>query len=201
MLNKKEFLVKAKAIFKDVYPTLAILCAILVVINFNFFYQQAKYYFSDSNNQKAQITTQPNLLQIPSLNVSAPVIYVSEKTEKVYQAALASGVVHYPETALPGELGNAYIFGHSSDLAWSKGSYKTVFALLPKIKIGDKIVISNQTGEQFTYIVTKTFVVSPSDLSVLDQFNKQKKVLTLQTSYPVGTALKRFIVQAEISPN
>jgi len=42
--------------------------------------------------------------------------------------------------------------------------------------------------------------VSPKDLSVLDQQNFQKKFLSLQTSYPIGTALKRFVAVAELLP-
>jgi LPXTG-site transpeptidase (sortase) family protein len=73
-----------------------------------------------------------------------------------------------------------------------------VFALLPKIKIGDEIFITDQNGNQFVYKVTQTIVVSPKDLNVLEQGSRDERILTLQTSYPLGTALKRFIVQAEM---
>jgi sortase A len=141
---------------------------------------------------------QPNTLRIPSLGIQAPVIYVDTVSETAFQTALRNGVVHYPKTALPGEPGNVYIFGHSSDYRWSKGSYKTVFALLPKIANGAIINVTNASGTVFTYRVTGTRIVGPKDLHVLDQQGNTKHLLTLQTSYPLGTALKRFIVTAEL---
>lgn len=141
---------------------------------------------------------EPDTLTVPSLKITAPIVYINEANEPTFQKALQSGVVHYPGTANPGEGGNCYIFGHSSDYIWSKGNYKTVLALLPQIEIGDEVVVSNSKGEQFTYAVTQSFVASPKDVHLLDQGDKTKKILTLQTSYPLGTALKRWIVQAEI---
>jgi len=123
---------------------------------------------------------------------------VEEKSEKTYQAALQNGVVHYPGTAKPGEAGNVYIFGHSSDYLWSRGNYKTVFALLPRVEIGALVNLSNEEGEIFTYTITDKFVASPKDTQLLSQDTGGKKILTLQTSYPIGTALKRYIVIAEL---
>lgn len=142
--------------------------------------------------------TEPNMLQIPDLALRAPIVFVSEVSEKVFQEGLARGVVHFPGTALPGRPGNAYIFGHSSDYRWSKGSYKTVFAPLPGIKPGALIHISDPEGNKFIYQVQKTKVVGSNDVQFLNQGKFAKKILTLQTSYPVGTARQRFLVIAEI---
>ena len=152
------------------------------------------YIFSN----QAQKVIAPNQLTIQDLNIKAPIVYIDKSNPQADESALQQGVVHYPGTALPGELGNCYIFGHSSDYIWRTGKYKTIFAPLPSIAVGDAITVSNPAGEVFTYTVTKTFVTGPSDTSVLDQQGNTKKLLTLQTSYPLGTALKRFIVQAEL---
>jgi LPXTG-site transpeptidase (sortase) family protein len=141
---------------------------------------------------------EPNTLWIDSLGIKTPVIPVAEKTEKAYQEALKHGIGHFPGTATAGQPGNMYVFGHSSDFSWSDGDYKTVFALLPKIAVGDIIVVSDAEGTPYEYRVTGTAVISPKDLSVLDQHNYQKRMLTVQTSYPLGTALKRFIAIAEL---
>lgn len=140
----------------------------------------------------------PNRLKITSLGIEAPVVYVEESSEAAFQAGLQNGIVHFPGTALPGEPGNTYIFGHSSDYVWSSGEYKTVFALLPKIQPGDLIQISGADGRLFTYSVTGTIIVAPNETWVLDQYQKQVRMLTLQTSYPLGTAFRRFIVQAKL---
>lgn len=141
---------------------------------------------------------EPNTLWIDTLGIKTPVIEVADKSEKAYQGALLRGVGHFPGTAAAGQPGNMYVFGHSSDFSWSKSEYKTVFALLPKIAVGDSIVVSDAEGTPYEYRVTETAVISPKDLSVLDQYGYQKRMLTVQTSYPLGTALKRFIAIAEL---
>ncbi len=145
-------------------------------------------------------STLPVRLAIPKLGIDAPVVEPAARSEKAYQQALENGVVHFPGTAMPGQAGNAYFFGHSSDYLWAPGSYKDVFAKLMSVRIGDEIEVTNASGTPFRYVVTGTKVVSPKDLSVLSQGDGVKKMLTLQTSYPLGTALKRFIVTADLAP-
>lgn len=139
-----------------------------------------------------------NHLSIPDRGIESPVIYVDEANEKVFQDALEGGVVHYPGTALPGEPGNPYIFGHSSDYAWKAGAYKQVLKPLVDIPVGTKVRITNPDGELFTYTVIETKIVGPKEVSVLDQYGYERTMLTLQTSWPVGTALKRFIAICEL---
>ncbi|MFZ6035527.1 MAG: sortase [Patescibacteria group bacterium] len=143
-------------------------------------------------------TGEPNRITIPDRDIQAPVIYVDNTSEEVFQEALGNGVVHYPGTPEPGELGNPYIFGHSSDYAWKPGDYKKIFTPLVDIPIGTAIHITNSVGELYVYTVSETKVVGPKDVSVLDQYDFKRYMLTLQTSYPIGTALKRFIAIAEL---
>jgi len=137
-------------------------------------------------------------ISIPDRNIETPVIYVTETDEEVFQDALANGVVQYPGSALPGELGNAYIFGHSSDFFWKPGGYKEVFKPLVDIPVDTVVKITDHEGELFIYKVIETKIVGPKDASVLDQYDYERKILTLQTSWPVGTALKRFIAICEL---
>ena len=154
---------------------------------------------SGTINQKTrQPETSPFVLTIPSLNISVPIVYVYDATEKEFQAGLKDGVVLYQGTALPGRPGNTYIFGHSSDYIWNKGNYKTVLADLSKIKLGEEIWLSDFEGNAYVYIAMESFVAGPKDLHFLSQETGGKKILTLQTSWPLGTALKRWIVKAEI---
>jgi LPXTG-site transpeptidase (sortase) family protein len=183
-----------------IFILVLIAAALFLLLNVQYFWTNIVYTLNKPEKEQTPATEviEPNILKVPGLNIQAPIQYVDTVSEDVFQKALIDGVVHFPNTAKPGEWGNTYIFGHSSDYAWSKGNYKTVFALLPRIQIGERITVSDSSGKPFTYVVTKTFVVSPNNSEVLDQFGYQKKMLTLQTSYPVGTALKRFIVQAEL---
>lgn len=181
---------------------------VFVAMNFGYFSARASLLLrgpaptTDAGDEALSVNAPPRMaadrLVIASLGLDVPLVYVAEKSEAAFQVALRDGVVHYPGTALPGQPGNAYYFGHSSDYAWAKGDYKTVFATLTKIEVGARIVASGADGTPHAYVVTGTRVVSPKDLSVLDQGDGAEKRLTLQTSYPLGTALKRFVVEAKL---
>ena len=179
-----------------------VLAAVFLILNFGYFWANLKFLLHHPSPSPAVVAVDvkitPNTLIIDSLGIQAPIQYATATNETAYQAALINGVVHYPGTANPGELGNCYIFGHSSDFIWSKGHYKNIFAILPQIKIGADVIVSGRQGNEFIYIVTDSHEVSANDVSVLSQQNYQKKLLTLQTSYPVGTALARWVVVAEI---
>lgn len=187
-----------------------LLLAILVVVNISYFYQQVRFMFfsgkthtlvfRENSGESVQKNSQPNRLVIKSLQLDLPVIFPSGSTEAEYQTALQSGVVHYPNTALAGQPGNVYIFGHSSDYIWSKGKYKSAFALLPKLEVGNQIILTDASGTPYTYQVTQTFIAPPTATYLLNQ-DLTQNTLTLQTSYPLGTALKRYIIQAKLIQN
>lgn len=111
------------------------------------------------------------------------------------QEALRDGIVHYPGTARPGQRGNAFFTGHSSYYPWDDGRYKDVFARLPELAVGDEYVIYDRSIAHH-YRVTHVFEVMPDDTSVLDQ-PPDKQMSTLMTCTPVGTTLRRLIVQGE----
>ena len=151
-------------------------------------------------------TVYDNRLSIPSLNINAPIIEPSlgidslqakdwNALESQIQDTLLQGVVHYPGTAKPGKIGNAFITGHSSNYIWELSEYNTVFALLPQIEIGAEIRVTyNQ--KDYLYRVTEKKEVKPDDVSILKQGDQ--KILTLMTCTPVGTTLKRLVVTAEL---
>lgn len=185
-----------------------LLALVFAIPNWPYFYAQTRYYLSfqpsveHGGGENAQAKNDSHALPrdtiaIPSLGIQAPLVYIDDQAEEDFQRALQHGVVHYTGTALPGQYGNAYYFGHSSDYLTAPGEYKTVFALLPKILKGEVIYITDSAGQGYTYRVLETKVVKPSDLSVLAQDHGQRR-LSLQTSYPLGTALRRFIVIAEL---
>jgi sortase A len=138
-------------------------------------------------------------ITIPKINVHAPVGYETSVVEANVQKALESGVVHYGNTAYPGQNGNLVIFGHSSNDWWEPGNYKFVFVLLDKLAPGDQFTIDYQS-KRFTYEVTSLKIVVPTDVSVLNQTSGP--TATLITCTPPGTSLKRLIVSAkQIDPS
>ncbi len=136
----------------------------------------------------------PSKITVPSIKVEAPVVFEPSQEESKVQIALRSGVVHFGSTANPGQPGNVVLFGHSSGQPWAPGDYKFVFTLLDKLKPRDKIFVDYQ-GTRYTYQITNSEVVLPTNVSVLNTTDKH--TLTLITCTPVGTNQKRLVVRAE----
>lgn len=154
----------------------------------------------DSGELDTSSVRRAGQLTIARLGLVAPLMVVGRADEALFQKALESGVVHYPGTASPGQVGNMFIFGHSSDYRYRAGTYKTVFARLPELEPGDRIVVTDAAQMSFTYVVTSNLVAPPTATQYLSQATDGQKRLTLQTSYPIGTALKRYLVLAELEP-
>jgi len=133
---------------------------------------------------------------IPKLNINAKVVKnVDPFDEKIYQVALTKGVAHALGTSLPGEESNIFIFSHSSEDFFQAFQYNSIFYLLTKLDIGDKITLYYQ-NTQFDYKVVDKKIVDPKEISYLKQ-NDNKKTLTLMTCYPPGTNFKRFVIIAK----
>lgn len=132
---------------------------------------------------------------IPKLGISSPIKYLNTLDDSVMKLTLKEGVVHYPDTAMPGEKGNVFIFGHSSYYWWDWSEYNSIFANLEMIGIGDEIIVKSR-GRLLIYRVKNTKVVESNDLSVLEQGAGYN--LTLMTCTPLGTDLRRFIVESEL---
>lgn len=131
---------------------------------------------------------------IPKLSVNAPIIFVDSRAEEDIQKGLEKGVVHYQGTANPGDIGNSFITGHSSNYWWSPGKYNYVFVLLDKMETGDQ-VITYYNGKKFVYTVREKIVVEPTEVSVL--LPTETPTMTLMTCTPPGTSWKRLILKLD----
>lgn len=148
------------------------------------------------------VSPEPRLI-IPKINVDVPVTYDVGTDNASQMAAMANGLAHFPiagASSHPGEVGNTVLAGHSSNDLFDGGDYKFIFAQLEKLSVGDSIY-ANYKSKRYTYVVTKTQVVPPTDVSAL-VYPTSKPVLTLITCTPLGTALNRLLVTAEqVSPD
>jgi len=142
-----------------------------------------------------------NRIIIPKMNLNVPLVTPSYQSllqedwtnvEKDIQDALQNGVVHYPGTARPGQAGNFFVTGHSSYYPWAPGKYKTVFARLHELDVGDEYWVY-YGGDKHRYVVESKKEVKPSDVTVLDQ-PVDRRISTMMTCTPVGTTLRRLIV-------
>ncbi len=139
---------------------------------------------------------------IPKINVQIPVIYnVGTIDEAAVEKALEGGVVHYADTALPGQDGNVVIVGHSSNNIFNPGKYKFAFVLLSRMDKGDTFYLQKD-GVRYTYQVYKKEIVKPDNVSVMDADATKPAIATLVTCDPPGTSINRLVVVGEqISPD
>ncbi len=114
---------------------------------------------------------------------------IVEGVERVY---LADGPGHYPDTALPGQVGNFAVAGHQV-------THGSPFAELSHMRPGDTILVDYQ-GSRYTYVVDSTRVVLPGAVGVVlpvpDQPGAKptRKLITLTTCHPPLRSTERFIV-------
>lgn len=141
------------------------------------------------------------LIIIPKINVEIPVVYtVNTVDENAVLQGLEQGVVHYADTALPGQDGNVVIVGHSSNNILNPGKYKFAFTLLHDLQSGDTFYLQKD-GKRYTYQVYTRYIVKPTDVSVLGLADKPATA-TLITCDPPGTSNNRLVVTGEqISPD
>jgi len=179
--------------------TFAVIFAIcFTILNFPALIIKTNYFFNHSdtttqiNTKTTTFNSKNNNLFIPKISVDTPISWNINSDDTL--PALEKGVAQYAGTALPGQIGNVFISGHSSYYWWKEGSYKEVFALLDKLEKNDKIYITYDK-KVYVYVVTDKKVVKPTDMEVLDPTNT--KTLSLMTCFPVGTNINRLIVTAK----
>lgn len=127
------------------------------------------------------------LITIPKLEVTKAKVAVDSTN---FQKHLA----HFPGTAIPGEVGNSFITGHSVLPQFvDPKNYLAIFTNLSKLEVGDSIEVEIE-GKTLHYIVQYSKVVNPKDTSVLLPISKTGKNLTLMSCVPPGTSLKRLVV-------
>lgn len=141
----------------------------------------------------------PARVEIPSIGVNVPIIW--SKAAEDFDKDLQSGVIHYPGTALPGQVGTSYISGHSSNYAWARGEFNKVFS-----KLGDlpkntsfKITVVQKNGKDaiLHYVVTESKEFAATDPAQFQ--NGGNSVVALSTCWPIGTTQRRLVVFGQLT--
>lgn len=149
------------------------------------------------------VTPYEDRIVIPKIGKNIPLVNVehhdasnSSEWHKIFMQELEKGIIKYPGSADPGEQGNSFIFGHSSNYPWAKGNYNDVFALLNELDNGDEIIVYFEQ-KKFVYVVKDKKVVKPGHVSSLGGTPDMRQ-LTLMTCWPLGTTLNRLLVITEL---
>jgi len=133
---------------------------------------------------------------IPKIGANAKIIAnVDPYNANIYQVALTKGVAQARGTAMPNEIGNMFLFSHSSANLLEAARYNSVFYLLSKLKKDDEVDIYYKQIK-YKYIVSEIKLVDAKDVSYLESQSKTK-TLTLMTCWPAGTTYKRLLVIAQ----
>ena len=117
---------------------------------------------------------------IPSIGVDAPVIQGDD------WEALKTGVGLNASSGIPGKSGNVILSGHND-------IFGQVFRELDKLEPGDEIMLLTEKNA-YTYIVTGTQIVQPSQIEVMRQ--TEESTLTLISCYPYLVDTQRIVVSA-----
>jgi len=124
------------------------------------------------------------LISIPKIGLSQYVVF------GVKYKDLAKGPGIFPGSPMPGGVGNLAIAGHRT----TSGA---PFGDLDKLKPGDKVTVTTNTKsntKSFTYSVTGSKIVQPTDVSVIASTDESNAFITLITCYPKYSSSKRLVV-------
>lgn len=145
------------------------------------------------------VSPEPRLI-IPKLNIDVPVEYNVPLAD--IDAAMNRGVAQFAipgANAMPGQIGNLVLSGHSAGDIYSNNQYKFIFSGLERLENGDLIYI-NYDSVRYTYQMVRRETVEPTDVASLI-YETDKPMLTLITCTPLGTSRYRLLITAEqISP-
>ena len=207
---------KKSRIHRKFIPIIAGVVAVLVILFLQYnrmIFAPIMAYVSPGNTTDTGITEidptitkavgPDNRLIIPKLNVDVPVHFGIANDTDTVNAAMENGVAQFAipgASAMPGQIGNLVITGHSAGDIYSNNQYKFIFSGLERLSNGDLVYI-DYGGTRYTYSVTKQEVVEPDNVGAL-VYDTDKPVLTLITCTPLGTSRYRLLVTAEqINPS
>jgi sortase A len=114
--------------------------------------------------------------------------------EGVKQADIAYAPGHYPNSAMPGQLGNFSVAGHRSP---------AIFWDLDQMQVGDPVVVETKISF-FVYRVTQNLIVTPTQVEVVAPVpgspNTKPTIamLTLTTCNPKWDNFQRLIIHAQL---
>lgn len=104
---------------------------------------------------------------------------------------------HYPDTAMPGQVGNFATAAH-------RQSFGAPYRQVEELRPGDPIVVETADG-WFVYRVTEDYVVTPDRVDVVAPVPGQpgteptRRLITLTTCHPLYSAAQRWITHGELA--
>ena len=151
----------------------------------------------------AIFSNQANNYDVPIYKISIPKIDIEDAKVIIGGSDLNQGLIHFPGTSQPGQLGSPVIFGHSTlRQFYSPGldnpnRYNSIFSKIMTLKVDDPIFI-DYDGVRYTYLVKEKVEVKPEDVFILQQ-RLNNRELKLITCTPEGTYMRRGVIVAQLA--
>jgi len=164
------------------------------IFNYRVISQSLSDFFQRESSVESETIEKENSLEIPKIEVSAPLIFV-EDPDKVHKT-LDNGVVHYPDSVLPGEKGQTIILGHSAPPNWPDIKYDDVFSRLNELDKGDEVFVYFDHQEYVYSVIKKIFLEKGEEIP--DTLTNSDNMLILISCWPPGKDYRRIAVQAEL---
>jgi Sortase domain len=121
------------------------------------------------------------------------------------QKLLVDGIVHIGFTPQPGEIGNSYIVGHSSNFSTVQSNYNYIFKPLEsRSEVGEEFFVYDKDGRELKFKVFDTRAILEDDVAEAYKSFEDKRVVTLQCSileYVQGKGwqpTKRWLTRGEL---
>jgi hypothetical protein len=117
------------------------------------------------------------------------------------QRLLKAGVVHLPISPAPGQVGNSYIIGHTSNFPQVRSLYNRIFKPFEsKSRVGDEFTIWDHQCRQMTFRVYEAFAIGENDTAIAYENVGNKRVVTLQGSILDANwqPTKRWLTRGEL---
>lgn len=155
-------------------------------------------------SEQAPVVTVPSIasffkVTIPAINLADALVTTNVTSDKseVYFPIIEKSLAHYQGSALPGQRGNVFIYGHSVlPQFFNPKDYLTIFSNLYKLKNDDSVYL--KIGAQVVeYKVTGKKIIDPKDLKSANLETQNGQTLTLMTCYPPGLTTQRLLVYAD----
>jgi LPXTG-site transpeptidase (sortase) family protein len=125
-------------------------------------------------------------VRLPRLGIDLPIAEGDVERDVVVQQTPEHFAFHFPGTAIPGSIGNSYIYAHAR---------QGMFLALWNARVGDQVTITTPAGVELKFVVTEVHPrVPPADTSWLQPSGDER--LTLQTSTGPNRDDPRFVVIA-----
>lgn len=134
---------------------------------------------------------------ITRYTLSIPKVKIEKAEVSTIDTDLGKHLVHFPGTPVPPSKGNAVVFGHSTlPQLFDPKNYKTIFANVHNLTIGDKFEVT-VNGKLYTYSIVSIQIVEADDASYFIQ-QTDDSYLTVVTCTPPGTIWKRLIIKSRL---